>query len=88
MSADSSQQLLHAVHVFGQAARDHPHDADTHIALGVLQHLAQDFDGAVASFRKALELKSDDYSLWNKLGATLVRQTHASPIFHLWHETN
>ncbi len=45
---------------------------------GVLAHLRRDFDRAAAAFRAALELSGSDYSLWNKLGATLANSARAA----------
>lgn len=38
--------------------------ADASAALGVLRSLGRDFEGAAAAFRRALEARPDDYSLW------------------------
>lgn len=56
--------------LFNEAAKMFPDDADVHIVLGVLYNLSREFDKAIASFQTALKLKPQDYSLWNKLGAT------------------
>ncbi len=52
-------------------------NADVHVALGVLHSLARQYESAGEAFRAALALRPNDYSLWNKLGATLANSTHS-----------
>jgi peroxin-5 len=56
--------------LFLEAARIAPDDADIHTVLGVLYNLSREYDKAIHAFQTAITLKPDDYSLWNKLGAT------------------
>ncbi|KAG8478381.1 hypothetical protein CXB51_028199 [Gossypium anomalum] len=56
--------------LFNEVAQMSPEDADVHIVFGVLYNLSREFDKAIASFKTALKLKPNGYSLWNKLGAT------------------
>jgi peroxin-5 len=56
--------------LFNDAAQMSPEDADVHVVLGVLYNLSREYDKAITSFKTAVQLKPQDYSLWNKLGAT------------------
>lgn len=54
-----------------------PTDAgDVYEALGVIYNVIKDYDSAADAFLRALEsrpdTKTEDYQLWNKLGATLA----------------
>jgi len=62
--------FLQVARLFNEAAELSPDDADVHIVLGVMYNLSREYDKAIASFERALKLKPQDYSLWNKLGAT------------------
>jgi len=82
---ESSQRQSHVLRLFERAAEvvsgtaygsaQADADADIFIALGVLQHLQGSPEGyarAIGSFEQALNLQPNQYSLWNKLGATLA----------------
>lgn len=64
--------------LFNEASQMYPEDADVHIVLGVLYNLTRDFDRAITSFQTALQLKPNDYSLWNKLGATQANSVQSA----------
>lgn len=63
---------------FTDAAKLAPEDADVHVVLGVLYNLTREFDRAIEAFQTALKLKPQDYSLWNKLGATQANSVHSA----------
>jgi tetratricopeptide (TPR) repeat protein len=58
---DSSQALSHTVRLFEQVVASAPEDAELQLALGVLHHLNRRYDGAIAAFQRALELRPGDY---------------------------
>eukprot|EP00889_Picochlorum_renovo_P007529 jgi/Picre1/34559/NNA_002027.t1 len=74
---DSSQNLSYTIGLFKSATARSHNDADVYAALGVLCNLARQYGDAVEAFRHALNVNPKDYSLWNKLGATLANSSRS-----------
>ena len=54
-----------------------PNDPDAQIVLGVLYNVSQDFECAVESFTNATKMNSSDYTIYNKIGATLANSNRS-----------
>jgi peroxin-5 len=68
---DEVMQVILAAH------KHDPEDVDVKILLGVLYNVSQDFEQAAQLFREALEQRPHDYTLYNKLGATLANSSRS-----------
>lgn len=69
---DRSQQVQHYVRVLERLTGLFSSERELFVVLGVLCNLDRDYTKAIASFERALQLGPEDYSLLNKVGATLA----------------
>ncbi|KAL4481441.1 hypothetical protein ABPG74_007530 [Tetrahymena malaccensis] len=70
---------------FYAARNQFPQNPDLHVCLAVLQYISRDYQGSVESFREALKYDPSNYSLWNKLGATLAQLGKADEAIHAYY---
>ena len=59
-------------HYFVAALQINEKDVELHSVLGVIYNVSKEFDKAEEAFRYATQLNPNDFSLWNKLGATMA----------------
>ncbi|EGR28043.1 hypothetical protein IMG5_184450 [Ichthyophthirius multifiliis] len=70
---------------FEKASAMHPENADLHVSLAVLQYIARNYELSVLSFKNVLQIDPNNYSLWNKLGATLAQLGRADEAIEAYH---
>ena len=87
-SSYSEFLFLQVENLFQEAARLSPEDSDVHTVLGVLYNLSRNYDKAISSFERALQLKPRDYSLWNKLGATQANSSRSAEAIYAYQEVS
>ena len=63
---DDVQQLMFAAKEWA------PTDPDVLVVLGVVHNVSHDFEFAISNFNEALSLRPNDYSIMNKIGATMA----------------
>ncbi len=54
--------------------------------LGVLYNVSKDYGTAVDSFKHAVDIRSEEYNLWNKLGATLANSSRSKEAISAYHK--
>ncbi|KAG9010417.1 hypothetical protein FRB93_004257 [Tulasnella sp. JGI-2019a] len=68
---DCLLDMANAMHVGGGL------DADVQVALAVLLNTSEDFERAQDCFKAALEVRPDDWQLYNRVGATMANSGKA-----------
>jgi peroxin-5 len=85
VDAHSDGSLMdEVIHLITEAQAFAPDDPDVLSVLGVLCNVSMDFDCAADCFQRAVSLRPKDYTLLNKLGATLAnanQSARAIPIY-------
>lgn len=72
--------------LFNNAAGNNPLDADVFVALGVMENINRNYDGAIVALATACRLRPNDHTVWNKLGATLANSGKSEQAVVAYHQ--
>jgi len=72
--------------LFNQAAAANPLDANVFVALGVMENINRNYDGAIHALATACRLRPNDHTVWNKLGATLANSGKSEQAVVAYHQ--
>ena len=70
----ASGSKAQALALFRKAAQEHPEDVQIHILLGELLESEKDWDGAKASYQKALEIQPENAVASNNLASVILQE--------------
>lgn len=68
-----------------QAQSYDPTDIDVQTVLGVLYNVSKDYQAAAKCFRLVMQNDPTDYTVWNKLGATLANSNQSDEAIPAYH---
>mmetsp|Transcript_32744 Transcript_32744/g.71486 ORF Transcript_32744/g.71486 Transcript_32744/m.71486 type:complete len:786 (-) Transcript_32744:119-2476(-) len=72
--------------LFNQAAQANPLDANVFVALGVMENINRNYEGAILALTTACRLRPNDHTVWNKLGATLANSGKSEQAVVAYHQ--
>ena len=84
LSDESAKTVDEVAEVFKKVVAQGATDPEPRVVLGVLYNLSKEFDDAADVLRQASKLAPDDYTLWNKLGATLANCGNAQEALYAY----
>ena len=83
---DFSRLKKQVMTLFNQASLLDPTDADVAVALGVLHNIDRNYAEAIHSLLRAVELRPQDFTAWNKLGATMANSGLSREALECYHQ--
>mmetsp|Transcript_68418 Transcript_68418/g.164244 ORF Transcript_68418/g.164244 Transcript_68418/m.164244 type:complete len:791 (-) Transcript_68418:134-2506(-) len=72
--------------LFLEASRRQPTDSDVFVALGVIENISRNYEGAILALAQACRLRPTDHTAWNKLGATLANSGKSEQAVIAYHQ--
>ncbi|KAG8831099.1 hypothetical protein FRC17_003664 [Serendipita sp. 399] len=85
LSTPIAGELIDCLVTMARSAPDEELDADVQIALGVLFNTTEEYAKAKDCFLAALDVRPDDYSLYNRVGATIANHGQPQDAIEYYH---